>query len=91
MVLSHSSLSFDTEEEVIEMANDTEFGLAGCFFSRDVSRIGVAEALETGLVGGNTGLISTEMAPSDGIKQSGMGREGSKYGTDDYVNIKYFA
>lgn len=72
------------------MANDTEFGLAGYFFSRDVSRIfGIAEDLETGLVGGNTGLISTEMAPSDGIKQSGMGREGSKYGTDDSVNIEY--
>ncbi|TSE13553.1 NAD-dependent succinate-semialdehyde dehydrogenase [Mesorhizobium intechi] len=82
--------SFDTEEEVIQMANDTEFGLAGYFFSRDLARIfRVAEDLETGMVGVNTGLISTEMAPFGGIKQSGMGREGSKYGADDYVNIKY--
>jgi len=82
--------SFDTEEQVIQMANDTEFGLAGYFFSRDLARIfRVAEELETGMVGVNTGLISTEMAPFGGIKQSGMGREGSKYGTDDYVNIKY--
>ncbi|CAM5348724.1 NAD-dependent succinate-semialdehyde dehydrogenase [Mycolicibacterium aubagnense] len=82
--------SFDTEEEVVRMANDTEFGLAGYFFSRDLARIfRVAEELETGMVGVNTGLISTEMAPFGGIKQSGTGREGSRYGTDDYVNIKY--
>ncbi|MEI4482552.1 MULTISPECIES: NAD-dependent succinate-semialdehyde dehydrogenase [unclassified Phyllobacterium] len=82
--------SFDTEEEVIQMANNTEFGLAGYFYSRDLSRIfRVAEELETGMVGVNTGLISTEMAPFGGIKQSGLGREGSKYGADDYVDIKY--
>lgn len=81
---------FNTEEEVIQMANNTEFGLAGYFYSRDFSRIfRVAEELETGMVGVNTGLISTEMAPFGGIKQSGLGREGSKYGADDYVDIKY--
>lgn len=81
---------FDTEEEVMQMANNTEFGLAGYFFSRDLARIfRVAEELETGMVGVNTGLISTEMAPFGGIKQSGLGREGSKYGTDDYLDIKY--
>lgn len=82
--------SFNTEEEVIQMANNTEFGLAGYFYSRDLSRIfRVAEELETGMVGVNTGLISTEMAPFGGIKQSGLGREGSKYGANDYVDIKY--
>ncbi|WP_337270787.1 NAD-dependent succinate-semialdehyde dehydrogenase [Oryzifoliimicrobium ureilyticus] len=81
---------FDTEEEVIEMANNTEFGLASYFYSRDISKIfRVAEALEYGMVGINTGLISTEVAPFGGIKQSGQGREGSKYGIDDYVEIKY--
>ncbi len=82
--------SFDTEEEVIAMANDTEFGLAGYFYSRDLGRIfRVAEELETGMVGINTGQISSEMAPFGGIKQSGLGREGSKYGADDYLDIKY--
>ncbi|MFA7416457.1 MAG: NAD-dependent succinate-semialdehyde dehydrogenase [Rhizobium sp.] len=81
---------FDTEEEVIELANNTEFGLASYFFSKDVSKIfRVAEALEYGMVGINTGLISTEVAPFGGIKQSGLGREGSKYGIDDYTEIKY--
>lgn len=81
---------FDTEDEVIEMANNTEFGLASYFYARDVSKIfRVAEALEYGMVGINTGLISTEVAPFGGIKQSGQGREGSKYGIDDYVEIKY--
>ncbi|MFK0206409.1 NAD-dependent succinate-semialdehyde dehydrogenase [Agrobacterium sp. NPDC090283] len=81
---------FDTEEDVIEMANDTEFGLASYFYSRDVSKIfRVAEELEYGMIGINTGLISTEVAPFGGIKQSGQGREGSKYGIDDYVEIKY--
>ncbi|HLP70366.1 MAG TPA: NAD-dependent succinate-semialdehyde dehydrogenase [Rhizobium sp.] len=81
---------FETEEEVIELANDTEFGLASYFFSKDVSKIfRVAEALEYGMVGVNTGLISTEVAPFGGIKQSGLGREGSKYGIDDYTEIKY--
>ncbi|RWE91535.1 NAD-dependent succinate-semialdehyde dehydrogenase [Mesorhizobium sp.] len=81
---------FSTEEDVIEMANNTEFGLASYFYSRDVSKIfRVAEALEYGMVGVNTGLISTEVAPFGGIKQSGLGREGSKYGIDDYTEMKY--
>ncbi|MCG8566717.1 MAG: NAD-dependent succinate-semialdehyde dehydrogenase [Desulfobacterales bacterium] len=81
---------FDTEAEVIQMANDTEFGLAGYFYSRDIGRIWrVAEALEYGIVGINEGLISNETAPFGGIKESGNGREGSKYGMDDYLEIKY--
>ncbi|RWB36177.1 MAG: NAD-dependent succinate-semialdehyde dehydrogenase [Mesorhizobium sp.] len=81
---------FSSEEHVIEMANNTEFGLASYFYSRDVSKIfRVAEALEYGMVGVNTGLISTEIAPFGGIKQSGLGREGSKYGIDDYTEMKY--
>ena len=81
---------FETEQDVIEMANDTEFGLASYFFSKDMSKIfRVAEALEYGMVGINTGLISTEVAPFGGIKQSGQGREGSKYGIEDYLEIKY--
>ncbi|BAT61251.1 glutarate-semialdehyde dehydrogenase DavD [Variibacter gotjawalensis] len=81
---------FETEAEVIEMANNTEFGLASYFYARDMSKIfRVAEALEYGMVGINTGLISTEVAPFGGIKQSGQGREGSKYGIDDYVEMKY--
>jgi succinate-semialdehyde dehydrogenase/glutarate-semialdehyde dehydrogenase len=81
---------FKTEDEVIAMANDTEFGLAAYFYSRDIGRVWrVAEALETGMVGVNTGLISTEIAPFGGVKQSGLGREGSKYGMDDYLVIKY--
>lgn len=81
---------FDTEEEVIEMANNTEFGLASYFYAKDIAKVfRVAEALEYGMVGVNTGLISTEVAPFGGIKQSGQGREGSKYGADDYVEVKY--
>lgn len=81
---------FDTEEEVVELANATEFGLASYFYSRDLSKImRVAEELEYGMVGINTGLISNEMAPFGGIKQSGQGREGSKYGIEDYLEIKY--
>ncbi|MCM2403821.1 NAD-dependent succinate-semialdehyde dehydrogenase [Rhizobium sp. S153] len=81
---------FETEEQVIELANNTEFGLASYFYSKDVAKIfRVAEALEYGMVGINTGLISTETAPFGGIKQSGLGREGSKYGIDDYTEIKY--
>ncbi|WP_380058174.1 NAD-dependent succinate-semialdehyde dehydrogenase [Falsihalocynthiibacter sp. SS001] len=81
---------FETEEQVIEMANDTEFGLAGYFYAQDVNRIWrVAEALETGIVGINTGLISTEVAPFGGVKQSGLGREGSKYGAEDFLELKY--
>jgi succinate-semialdehyde dehydrogenase/glutarate-semialdehyde dehydrogenase len=83
-------IRFDTEEEVLKLANDSEFGLAGYFYSRDLSRVWrVAEAMECGMVGINTGLISTEVAPFGGIKQSGLGREGSKYGIDDYIEIKY--
>ena len=81
---------FATEAEAIAMANDTEFGLAAYFYSRDVARCWrVGEALEYGMVGVNTGLISNEVAPFGGIKQSGLGREGSKYGIEDYLEIKY--
>ncbi|MBB4066399.1 NAD-dependent succinate-semialdehyde dehydrogenase [Gellertiella hungarica] len=81
---------FETEADVVEMANNTEFGLASYFYSKDVAKIfRVAEQLEYGMVGINTGLISTEVAPFGGIKQSGTGREGSKYGIDDYTELKY--
>ncbi len=81
---------FDDVDDVIAQANDTEFGLASYFYARDMSRVWrVAEALEYGIVGVNTGIISTEMAPFGGVKQSGQGREGSKYGLDDYLEIKY--
>ena len=81
---------FDSVENVIEAANDTEFGLAAYFYAKDLSKVWkVAEALEYGIVGINTGLISTEVAPFGGIKQSGLGREGSKYGIDDFLEIKY--
>jgi succinate-semialdehyde dehydrogenase/glutarate-semialdehyde dehydrogenase len=81
---------FDTVEDVIEQANDTIFGLASYFYAKDLANVWrVAEALEYGMVGVNTGLISTEVAPFGGIKQSGTGREGSKYGCDDYLEIKY--
>jgi succinate-semialdehyde dehydrogenase / glutarate-semialdehyde dehydrogenase len=81
---------FGTDEEAIQMANDTEFGLASYFYSRDVGRIWrAAEALECGIVGINTGLISNEVAPFGGVKQSGLGREGSHYGIDDFVETKY--
>ncbi len=82
--------AFDTEEEVLALANDTEFGLAAYFYSRDVGRVmRVAERLESGMVGVNTGLISTAEAPFGGVKQSGLGREGSKYGLDEFQEIKY--
>ena len=82
--------AFDTEDEVIALANDTEFGLASYFYSRDVGRVmRVAERLESGMVGVNTGLISTAEAPFGGVKQSGLGREGSKYGLDEFQEIKY--
>ncbi len=81
---------FDTEEEVIYLANNTIFGLASYFFARDVGRITrVQEALEYGMVGVNTGLISTEVAPFGGVKQSGLGREGSSHGVEDYMEVKY--
>ncbi len=82
--------AFDTEEEVIQLANDTEYGLAAYFYGRDYARIWrVAEALDYGMVGINTGMISSAVAPFGGVKESGFGREGSKYGMDDYLNIKY--
>ncbi|MBD9388488.1 NAD-dependent succinate-semialdehyde dehydrogenase [Agrobacterium sp. AGB01] len=81
---------FDDVDEVIELANSSEFGLSGYFYAKDMARIfKVAEALEVGIVGVNTGLISTEVAPFGGVKQSGLGREGSRYGADDYLEIKY--
>ena len=81
---------FETEDEVIEMANDTIFGLASYFYAKDLSRVyKVAEALEYGMVGINTGLISTELAPFGGVKQSGLGREGSHHGMEDYLEMKY--
>ena len=81
---------FSTEQQAIAMANDTEFGLASYFYTRDIGRVWrVAEALEYGIVGINEGIISNEMAPFGGVKESGSGREGSKYGIDDYVEIKY--
>jgi succinate-semialdehyde dehydrogenase/glutarate-semialdehyde dehydrogenase len=83
-------IRFADEAEAIRMANDTEFGLASYFYARDISRVWrVAEALEAGMVGINTGLISTEVAPFGGVKQSGLGREGSKYGLDDFMELKY--
>ncbi|QGZ40468.1 succinate-semialdehyde dehydrogenase/glutarate-semialdehyde dehydrogenase [Pseudoduganella flava] len=81
---------FKTDDEAIALANSTEFGLAAYFYSRDIGRVWrVAEGLESGMVGVNTGLISTDVAPFGGVKQSGLGREGSKYGIDDYLVIKY--
>ena len=81
---------FATEEDAIEIANDTEFGLAAYFYTRDIGRVWrVAESLEYGIVGVNEGIISTEVAPFGGMKESGIGREGSKYGIDEYVEVKY--
>jgi succinate-semialdehyde dehydrogenase/glutarate-semialdehyde dehydrogenase len=83
---------FHTEEEAIKLANDTEFGLAAYFYTRDIGRVfRVAEALEYGILGINEGIISTEVAPFGGFKESGIGREGSKYGIEDYLEIKYLA
>ncbi|CDO37411.1 MULTISPECIES: NAD-dependent succinate-semialdehyde dehydrogenase [Novosphingobium] len=83
-------IRFKDEADAIAMANDTEFGLASYFYARDLSRVWrVAEALEAGMVGINTGLISTEVAPFGGVKQSGLGREGSHYGLDDFMEVKY--
>ncbi|MEZ4927198.1 MAG: NAD-dependent succinate-semialdehyde dehydrogenase [Saprospiraceae bacterium] len=81
---------FHTEEEVIQMANDTPYGLAAYFYGRDIGRVfRVSEALEYGMVGVNTGLVATTVAPFGGVKESGIGREGSKYGLDDFLEIKY--
>lgn len=82
--------SFDTEEEVVDYANDTEFGLAAYFYARDVGRIfRVAQGLDYGIVGVNAGVISTEIAPFGGVKQSGIGREGSRHGIEEYTELKY--
>jgi succinate-semialdehyde dehydrogenase/glutarate-semialdehyde dehydrogenase len=81
---------FKTEQEAIERANDTEFGLAAYFYGRDIGRVWrVAEGLESGMVGINTGIISTEVAPFGGVKESGLGREGSKYGIEEFLEVKY--
>jgi succinate-semialdehyde dehydrogenase/glutarate-semialdehyde dehydrogenase len=81
---------FETEDEAVQLANETEFGLAAYFYTRDVTRAWrMAERLESGMVGLNTGLISTEVAPFGGVKESGVGREGSKYGIEDYLVVKY--
>jgi len=83
-------IRFKSEDEVIGLANNTEFGLCGYFYSRDVGRIfRVAERMEVGIVGANAGIISTEVAPFGGVKQSGLGREGSKYGLEEYLEVKY--
>jgi succinate-semialdehyde dehydrogenase / glutarate-semialdehyde dehydrogenase len=83
-------IRFKTEDDAIRLANDTEFGLAGYFYSRDVGRIfRVAEKMEVGIVGANAGIISTEVAPFGGVKQSGLGREGSKYGLEEFLEVKY--
>jgi len=83
-------MKFDTDEQAIALANATEFGLASYFYSRDVGRVWrVAEALESGIVGINEGIISTEVAPFGGVKESGIGREGSKYGLEEYMEVKY--
>jgi succinate-semialdehyde dehydrogenase/glutarate-semialdehyde dehydrogenase len=81
---------FSTEEEAVEMANNTPFGLASYFYSQNIGRIWrVSEGLEYGMVGINEGIISSEVAPFGGVKESGSGREGSKYGIDEYVEVKY--
>lgn len=83
-------LKFETEEEVLILANDTPYGLTAYFYGRDYARIWrVAEGLDYGMVGINTGMISTTVAPFGGVKESGFGREGSKYGMDDYLEMKY--
>ena len=81
---------FSSEADVVEMANDTPFGLAAYFYANDLGRVWrVAEALEYGMVGVNEGAISTEVAPFGGVKESGLGREGSHYGTDEFIELKY--
>jgi len=83
---------FKTDEEALKLANNTEFGLAAYFYARDIGRVWkVAEALETGMVGINVGIVANEVAPFGGVKQSGLGREGSRYGIDDFLEIKYLA
>ena len=98
MVVSHEEtfgpvaplFRFKTEDQAIAMANDTEYGLASYFYSRDVGRIWrVAEGLEYGIVGINVGIISNEVAPFGGMKESGIGREGSHFGIDEFLEVKY--
>jgi succinate-semialdehyde dehydrogenase/glutarate-semialdehyde dehydrogenase len=84
------AFKFEADQQAIEMANDTEFGLATYFYTRDLGRaLQVAEAVKYGMVGINEGLITTEVAPFGGVKESGMGKEGSKYGIEDYLDVKY--
>ena len=81
---------FTTDQQAIELANDTPFGLAAYFYSQNIKRVWqVAESLEVGIIGINAGIISSEVAPFGGVKESGIGREGSKYGIDEFVEIKY--
>ena len=81
---------FGSDEEGVAMANDTEFGLAAYFYANDLNRVWkVAEGIESGIVGINTGLVSTEVAPFGGVKESGLGREGSHFGIEDYLEVKY--
>ena len=83
-------IPFENDEAVLQLANNSEYGLASYFYSRDIGRIWkAAEALEYGIVGVNTGLISNEVAPFGGVKQSGLGREGSVHGMDEYLELKY--
>ena len=83
-------ITFENDEEVVRLANQSQYGLASYFYSRDIGRIWkVAEALEYGIVGVNSGIISNEVAPFGGVKQSGLGREGSIFGMDEYLELKY--
>ena len=83
-------ISFESDDEVVKLANQSQYGLASYFYSRDIGRIWkVAEALEYGIVGVNSGIISNEVAPFGGVKQSGLGREGSVFGMDEYLELKY--
>ena len=80
----------EDEEELIKLANDTQYGLAAYFYSRDIGRVWrVAEGIEAGIIGINVGIISTEVAPFGGMKESGIGREGSKYGIEEFLEVKY--
>ncbi|MFM2029380.1 MAG: hypothetical protein RL517_571 [Pseudomonadota bacterium] len=83
-------IPFESDEEVIKLANNSQFGLASYFYSKDISRVWkTAEALEYGIVGVNSGIVSNEVGPFGGVKQSGLGREGSAYGMDEYLELKY--